>query len=435
MKVYYNEFDKKKCAALKALMEDGHISKGDIDDRSITEVKADDLKGYTRCHFFAGIGVWDYALQLVGWPEDREVWSGSCPCQSFSNAGKRKGMDDERHLWPHWFRLIAERKPLVVFGEQVEAAINHGWLDLVQTDMEGKDYAFTAKGIPAAGVGAPHIRQRLWFVADNNNKRQQRDGCAEFTRITKSLRSDQTSWLAHHHHHEGSQGREGMPERTGERTAGADGVAGGMELPTSNGRQQRGSESGRRSIAGGCVSVGLGNSAIGTCERNSGTVFGEETKISGEGEFNGNFHERPEYAGAGVGGLEHPEGERCGEAGRSGGRSEERSDNGCQQGGMANNNNNNTDEQFRTQDFGNAELAGGGETMRPGPLNGFWRDADWLFCRDGKWRPVKSGTFPLAHGYPERVGLLHCAGDAIVAEVAKVFIESYLDVEESFRYI
>lgn len=103
-----------------------------------------------------------------GWPDSRPVWTGSCPCQPFSVAGVGGGLDDEQHLWPFWFHLIEQCRPSVVFGEQVEAAIKHGWLDLVQSDLEGVDYAFAAVGIPAGGVGAPHIRQRLWFVADAN---------------------------------------------------------------------------------------------------------------------------------------------------------------------------------------------------------------------------------------------------------------------------
>jgi DNA (cytosine-5)-methyltransferase 1 len=63
-----------------------------------------------------------------------------------------------------------------------------------------------------------------------------------------------------------------------------------------------------------------------------------------------------------------------------------------------------------------------------GPVNGFWRDSDWLFCRDGKWRPVESGTFPLAHGAPARVGRLRGYGGAINAAQAKAFIEAYMDI-------
>ena len=162
---YYNEIDLYAAQWLRNLIDAGHIAPGIVDERSITDVKPADLAGYTQCHFFAGIGVWSHALRQSGWPDSRPVWTGSCPCQPFSAAGNGGGVTDKRHLWPTWFNLIRECRPPVIFGEQVEAAINHGWLDLVQTDLEGEDYACGAVGLPAGGVGAPHIRQRLWFVA------------------------------------------------------------------------------------------------------------------------------------------------------------------------------------------------------------------------------------------------------------------------------
>ena len=168
---YYNEIDPYAAQWLRNLINAGHIAPGIVDERSITDVKPADLAGYTQCHFFAGIGVWSHALRQSGWPDSRPVWTGSCPCQPFSTAGNQKGTADERHLWPVWFNLICECRPPVVFGEQVEAAIRHGWLDLVQADLEGEDYACGAVGIPAAGVGAPHIRQRLFFMADANSGR------------------------------------------------------------------------------------------------------------------------------------------------------------------------------------------------------------------------------------------------------------------------
>lgn len=171
MTIYYNEFDKRKCAALLAMMEDGFIGQGDIDDRPIQEVKADELKGYTRCHFFAGYAGWELALQLAGWPADKPVWTGSAPCQPFSTAGKQKGKADERHLWPVWFRLIRESRPPIVYGEQVPAAIRHGWWDDVADDLEGEGYATRAEVRPAVSVGAPHRRDRLWFVAHAQSQR------------------------------------------------------------------------------------------------------------------------------------------------------------------------------------------------------------------------------------------------------------------------
>ena len=166
---YYNEFDPYAAQWLRNLIDAGHIPKGEVDSRSIKDVSASDLTGYTQCHFFAGLGGWSHALRLARWPEDRPVWTGSCPCQPFSAAGAGGGVTDERHLWPTWFLLIRECRPDVIFGEQVEAAINHGWLDLVQSDLEGEGYACGAVGLPAGGVGAPHIRQRLWFVANTQH--------------------------------------------------------------------------------------------------------------------------------------------------------------------------------------------------------------------------------------------------------------------------
>jgi DNA (cytosine-5)-methyltransferase 1 len=169
-KAYYNEIDPYAAQWLRNLIDAGHIASGDVDTRSIVDVKASDLTGYTQCHFFAGIGVWSHALRQSGWSDSRSVWTGSCPCQPFSIAGNGAGTTDERHLWPVWFELIKQCRPDVVFGEQVESAIKHGWLDLVQADVEGEGYSLGAAGIPAAGVGAPHIRHRLYFVADADSR-------------------------------------------------------------------------------------------------------------------------------------------------------------------------------------------------------------------------------------------------------------------------
>jgi DNA (cytosine-5)-methyltransferase 1 len=166
MTAYYNEFNPEAAHMLRQLIADGHVAPGDVDERSITEVKADDIKGYRQCHWFAGIGGWSVALRLAGWDDDREVWTGSCPCQPFSSAGRQKGKEDERHLWPVWFRLIRESKPQFVFGEQVSAAISHGWWDDVADDLEGEGYTTRAEIRPACSVGAPHKRDRLWFVGN-----------------------------------------------------------------------------------------------------------------------------------------------------------------------------------------------------------------------------------------------------------------------------
>ena len=82
-----------------------------------------------------------------------------------------RGKDDERHLWPHWFRLIRECKPAILFGEQVATAITHRWLDDVANDLEGESYSIGSALLPACAVGAPHKRDRLWFVAYSESQR------------------------------------------------------------------------------------------------------------------------------------------------------------------------------------------------------------------------------------------------------------------------
>lgn len=165
---YYNENNAYCAQWLRNLIAAGHIAAGDVDERSIEDVSPDDLAGYSQCHFFAGIGGWSYALRLAGVPDDMPVWSGSCPCQPFSVAGKQRGAADERHLWPVWYRLIRERRPRLIFGEQVASLPALAWWDDVCADLEGAGYACAAANLCAAGVGAPHIRQRLYWLADHH---------------------------------------------------------------------------------------------------------------------------------------------------------------------------------------------------------------------------------------------------------------------------
>jgi DNA (cytosine-5)-methyltransferase 1 len=166
---YYNEIDPYAAQWLRNLIQAGHIPDGEVDERDIRNVAPEDIRTFTQCHFFAGIAGWALALKYAGWEDDRPIWTGSCPCQPFSAAGKGKASGDERHLWPHWFELIRACRPSVIFGEQVEAAIGWGWLDLVYSNLEAEGYAVGASVLPAASVGAPHIRQRLWFVANSRH--------------------------------------------------------------------------------------------------------------------------------------------------------------------------------------------------------------------------------------------------------------------------
>ena len=338
MTAYYNEYDPKAAAWLRELIKQGQIANGVVDERSIEDVTPNELTAFTQCHFFAGIGVWSYALRRAGWDDDRPVWTGSCPCQPFSAAGKGAGFADERHLWPAFHHLISQCRPDIVLGEQVASKDGLNWLDLVHADLEAAGYASGAVDLCAAGVGAPHIRQRLWWVG---------------TRLADAVRIGQSG-----------QGVMGRPSDS-----------------ATNGDWQE-----HRIVnAGGCG------------------VLGNATGAGLEGAAGASLQgsvERPSHAGD-HGGVADADSD-----GRSAGKRD--------------------DQAARHGHPSSAEGNNGGvaDTGRPSPTNGFWRDADWLFCRDGKWRPVEPGTFPLAHGAPSRVGRLRGYGNAINAEAAQAFIES-----------
>jgi DNA (cytosine-5)-methyltransferase 1 len=407
MSAYYNEFDPFAAAWLRELIKAGHIAPGDVDERSIKDVKADDLRGYTQCHFFAGIGVWSHALRSAGWSDERPVWTGSCPCQPFSAAGKGGGFDDERHLWPDFFRLIAECRPDVVLGEQVASKDGLGWLDLVYADLEGTDYAVGAVDTCAAGFGAPHIRQRLYWtgtrLADTESAGKQR----EFGNAQRAGR--QGVWAQQERpEHDRSSADGGL----------ADAVRDGAEHgPRQGVGAQTAADRGDGGVSGerlwpweqGALR-GLGDTPVEPRERVAGSVLGAQAQVGGKDrQQHGHLPVGPEYAGAGVGGLADANGRRPQQQpgdGRSAGL--QSSAHG---------------ETKRLCELGDVSASIG---ERPGPTNGLWRDADWLGCRDGKWRPVEPGTFPLAHGATARVGRLRGYGNAIVSEQAKAFVEAVM---------
>lgn len=191
--IYYNEYDPGAAEGLRRLMKAGLIPKGYVDERSIEDVRPSDLADYTQCHFFAGIGGWSLALQLAGIPESTRLWTGSCPCQPYSQAGEGAGQADERHLWPAFFHLIEVCRPGIVLGEQVASKDADQWYDLVQTDLEGLGYAFGALAFPAASVGTPHTRDRGYWagVTDSSSLRVPRQGQAG---ISGTLRQGWPGW-------------------------------------------------------------------------------------------------------------------------------------------------------------------------------------------------------------------------------------------------
>jgi len=342
MAAYYNEFDLFAAAWLRELIEAGMIPEGDVDERDIREVQPEDLRGYTQCHFFAGIGGWAYALRLAGWPDERPVWTGSPPCQPFSVAGKGLGKRDERHLAPVWLNLIRECRPPAIFGEQVAAAVTKdGWLDDLLDALEGAGYETGAVVVPAAAVGAPHIRSRLWFVGIS---KRAVDG-------TEKVESD-------------------------------------------------------------AAKVG----------RNPESALFDKTKIHDDTEGAGNLENYSVGAPhSGVGGVADVQGERR---------------DWCENPSWP-------------AGWGGAENCYSDD--KPSPPDSPWRDPDWLFCRDGKWRPVESSVQRLAHGIPgsvvqggafvpassplapspskadRRVMRLKGYGNAIVPQVAAEVIRAFLD--------
>jgi len=389
MTACYNENDPFAAQWLRNLIDAGLIAPGDVDERSITDVKADDLAGYGQCHFFAGIGGWSRALRLAGWEDNRPVWTGSCPCQPFSCAGKQRGTKDERHLWPEFARLIGECKPETIFGEQVASAevvgakleaafivavqsgkyagankiakqlagkkgFGYGrrWIDGVRADMEKIGYAFGIRVLGAHSAGAPHIRQRLFWVADMPGERREE------------------GWT--------------MRRRPKERIAGSCHFGGVADLP------------GDRRI---------GEAATAEDEK------GRQPRPIGTGELSG----RPEGCATPLGGVVdsvNPRPQRL--AGDGDGSNQSRRD----------------------------------ETDTDGSITapGFWGDFDLVSCREDKTRRVESCSTPLAHGIPRsmgqpkselramaksaknnRKGRLKGYGNAIVPQVAAMFIESFME--------
>ena len=110
--------------------------------------------------------------RFADWQSDDIILTGGFPCQPYSQAGKRLGKEDERHLWPEMLRVIREVRPRYIVGENVSGLVN--WSDglvfeEVQVDLENEGYEVQAFILPACAVDAPHRRDRVWFIANCNS--------------------------------------------------------------------------------------------------------------------------------------------------------------------------------------------------------------------------------------------------------------------------
>ncbi len=165
----YNDIDSYCCQWLRNLIAAGHLPDGNVIEGDFREIAADDIP--ETAHFFAGIGGWPYALKLAGW--QGPVWTASLPCQPLSSAGQRRGHNDERHVWPAFYALIAKCRPATIFGEQVASKDGREWFAGIRHDLESLGYACGGADLPAASVGAPHGRPRIFWVAHALRDRSQ----------------------------------------------------------------------------------------------------------------------------------------------------------------------------------------------------------------------------------------------------------------------
>jgi len=365
---YYNEFDKKAAAWLRELIAEGHIPPGDVDERSITDVRADELAGYTQLHFFAGIGGWPLAARIAGWPDDREIVTGSCPCQPFSVAGKGAGTADARHLWPDFFRIIRARRPAVVMGEQVAAAVGKGWFVGVRSDLEGIGYDCRGVVIPACAVNAPHRRDRLWFAAGSRVL-----GDAHDTGPQGHARNELegAGWT--------------RPDRSTAETGGGN-FGGLLEHAESIGRGEGRAESG----------VWSGRATTASASLSHGNVAQPNAT-----------QRRPDMAR-----RDHAGGHEAGRQEISG-HAEQRGD-----GLVAD-----SDGTGRIAGIGN----GAADRYRDSTAAAHWAGARWLVGHDGKARRVEPSIPLLVDGIPHRVGLLRGFGNAIAPQIAAEMMAAWMD--------
>ncbi|MCZ4500977.1 MAG: cytosine methyltransferase [Marmoricola sp.] len=370
MAAYYNEIDPAAAHILRAQIASGVIAPGDVDERSIKEVNPDDLIGYAQCHFFAGGGLWSVAARLAGWPDDEPLWTGSCPCQPFSAAGKGTGTDDPRHLWPDLHSLIGSRRPVVVMGEQVAGAPGYGWFDGVRLDLEGEGYASRSIDFPACGVDAPHQRNRQYWVASSGVDQ------VDSSRVGRGQGKSQPNVLG------------GRTTATGADASGVtqgDAFGEGLEGFSGDG-DHFGRPAKDRPVAasdGPATTVDMGHAAGDG--REQGKPWSSIAR----------YRDQPSSA-FGSDGL-HADTNSGRRAGWAEGEERQASE--------------------RTSFERNL--------LRNGTA---WSDSEWIICHDGKARRAKPGVRLLAHGVLGRVDLWRVGGNAIVPQAAAEVIGAFIDV-------
>ena len=480
MTAYYNEFDPFAAEWLRALIAAGHIAPGVVDTRSIVDVRPEELAGFTQCHFFAGIGVWSQALRSAGWSDERPVWTGSCPCQPFSAAGKGGGTRDERHLWPVFHRLIRACRPEIIMGEQVASSLVVGkfrgydvqslwqarqFLDFRKDWLEGH-FPLGLQGVPEF-TSAKFLKNS---AAEHGNPCEQAGGRSEGESQRKEppFRSGPGMGF-------GEAGSRSLPtEREAIRpdgdqkheyaVSGPNRPKGRLSEDEHSGHSIRAERSARDLGAGQFVRSG------GCCDEDAIERLNDLiAEVSGDIEAENGaswldtlyldlgrdgytcWSDTAPAAGFGAPhirqrlywmaytdntglerwiGAEERSGERAiGPNGLGSGMAD------ATGGGPQHEPSTEPTRVFKPSSSDakhgpepSRHDASGHQSGPTGPTNGQWRDADWLFCRGGKWRPVESGTFPLAHGSPARVGRLRGYGNAIVAPQAAAFIEAVREV-------
>ena len=419
---FYNDTDSYAAQWTRNLIAAGEIAAGVVDERSIRDLKPADVASYRQCHFFSGIGVWSRALRDAGWSDSDHVWSGSCPCQPLSQAGKRRGFADERHLWPEWFRLIKACRPALLFTEQVSSKDDRTWLDSLLDDLEGIDYACQAYALPACSVGAPHKRERLYVVAYARERGREILSAA---------------WI----HDRGQRGHDAP--RRGETLGRVSNTVPDAAVARSCVPQDAGADRGDARPGAEALerrASGDLEPQRGGADDGAGAVFGTASaaeRVEWDAGWSHGPHGRAELEPVGLPRSAWDTGTVCrtqavGTGSSSDCASEDRVVRGATV--VAGDS---SDGNFCFQPGDRIRIAD--DPSWGGAVRGYWAHAvEWIYCRpapghqDGCWRPARAGIKPLVDGLapgmgPKRAARIRGYGNAIVLPLAVAFVESVIE--------